>query len=119
MWLTPLRDLQCPLDTLLAGLAMHTYTHTHICTCSVSQISEFLGASNFGLHFSFWQGQVSLEGHQTGASGHTRLLSFSYQMLSGYLPGAKNRDLMGPVIPATGLRGHLGPRSGDLYRVTC
>lgn len=98
VWLTPLRDLQCSLDTPLAGSGMHTCTLTHICTRNVIQISKFLVVSNRDELFRFLAGaggstkKMSLEGHQTGGSGHTRLLSFFYQMLAGYLPDAKSRN---------------------------
>lgn len=62
---------------------------------------------------------MSLEGHQTGGSGHTLLLSFAYQMFSGDLPGAKSREKWGPLTPETGLQDYFDPGSSDLYRITC
>jgi hypothetical protein len=98
--------------------------HTHLCTCSVSQISKFLLVSNLGDLLQFLVGaggstkEVFLEGHQTGGSCYTWLLSFSYQMLSGYCLVQRVETKWRPVIPETGLQGQLGPSSGDLYRVT-
>lgn len=50
----PLRDLQCPLDTLLARSGIHTHN-----MCAHIHLQGFLWLLISVLRFCFWRGQVA------------------------------------------------------------
>lgn len=98
----------------------HTFAHAGL----VRSQSFCLSVSNLSGLLQFLVGaggsteEVFLEGHQTGGSSHTRLLSFPDQMLHGYSLVQRAETKWRPVIPETGLQGQLGPSGGELYRLT-